>query len=191
MTEKAGGRVDYVVTYLQMEARPGYPRPHLPPGPPAALMAAERPPVRYLLELYDAVGRGYDWTDLHTRPRAALEAWLADPAVTLYTLLRAGWPHGFFVLDGREAGCCDLAYFGLVPEAVGRGLGRFLLETAVHQAWDVPGTARVTVNTCSLDHPRALPLYQRAGFVPVRREMRSRPRRRGPARRAGPNPADA
>ena len=41
-----------------------------------------------------------------------------------------------------------------------------------------PGTGRaprrVTVNTNSLDHPRALPLYQKAGFVPVRRETRSR-----------------
>jgi GNAT superfamily N-acetyltransferase len=71
----------------------------------------------------------------------------------------------------------DLAYFGLVPEAVGQGLGRFLLETAVHLAWDRPGATRVTVNTCSLDHPRALPLYQRAGFEPVRRETRRRPRR--------------
>jgi hypothetical protein len=34
-----------------------------------------------------------------------------------------GWPQGFFMLDWREAGICDLAYFGLVPEAVGAGLG--------------------------------------------------------------------
>ena len=91
----------------------------------------------------------------------------------------------FFLLDTREAGCCDLGYFGLVPEAIGRGLGRFLLETAVHAAWDLPGVERLTVNTCSLDHPRALPLYQRAGFVPVRREERSR------IRRAAPRPGDA
>ena len=78
--------------------------------------------------------------------------------------MRAGWPHGFFVLDGRAPERCDLAYFGLVPEAIGRGLGTFLLQTAVHMAWDRPGTAQVTVNTNSLDHPRALPLYQKAGL---------------------------
>ena len=81
--------------------------------------------------------------------------------------MRDGWPHGFFVLDGRAPRACDLAYFGLVPEAIGRGLGTFLLQTALHMAWDRPGTARVTVNTNSLDHPRALPLYQKAGFEPV------------------------
>jgi GNAT superfamily N-acetyltransferase len=130
-----------------------------------------------LFGLYDTVGRDYDWRDLHARPGTEVAAWLADPAVTLYTFLRGGWPHGFFVLDAREPESCNLAYFGLVPEAVGQGLGRFLLETAVHLAWDRPGATRLTVNTCSLDHPRALPLYQRAGFEPVRRETRRRPRR--------------
>jgi GNAT superfamily N-acetyltransferase len=171
---RAGERVDYVVTYLAMEARPAYPRPHLPLGPAAALIAAERPPAWYFLALYDAVGRDYEWTDQHDRPKAELQAFLHDPAVTLYTFMRGGWPHGFFLLDGREPGRCDLGYFGLVPQAVGRGLGTFLIQTAVHAAWDRPEVTRVTVNTNSLDHPRALPLYQKAGFVPVRRETRSR-----------------
>jgi GNAT superfamily N-acetyltransferase len=88
--------------------------------------------------------------------------------------MRAGWPHGFFILDCRDPDICDLALFGLAPQATGRGLGTYLLQTAVHMAWDRPAAVRVTVNTNSLDHPRALPLYQRAGFLPVRRETRSR-----------------
>ena len=174
MTDEAGDEVDCVVTFLEMTERPGYPRPHLPPGPAAALIAAEAPPAWYFLALYDAVGAAYEWTDQHARPRAELEDFLADPAVTLFTFMRAGWPHGFFILDGREAGVCDLDLFGLAPEAVGRGLGTFLLHTAVHAAWDRPEVERVTVNTNSLDHPRALPLYQQAGFAPVRRETRRR-----------------
>jgi GNAT superfamily N-acetyltransferase len=174
MRHRAGERVEVVVTYLAMEGRPSYIRPHLPPGPAAALIGAERPPVWYFLQLYDRVGADYDWTDKHDVPEDELSAFLHDPGVGLYTFMRAGWPHGFFVLDARAAGVCNLAYFGLVPEAVGRGLGTFLLQTAVHMAWDRPGTARVTVNTNTLDHPRALPLYQKAGFTPVRRETRSR-----------------
>jgi len=170
--------VEVVITYLEMTARPGYQRPHTPVGPVSALMAAERPPAWYFLDLYDRVGRDYDWTDQHEAGEAALEAFLADPAVTLYTFVRAGWPHGFFVLDGRAPGHVDLAYFGLVPEAIGRGLGTFLLQTAVHMAWDRPGTDRVCVNTNSLDHPRALPLYQKVGFEPVRRETVHRVRTR-------------
>jgi GNAT superfamily N-acetyltransferase len=174
MMRKAGDEVDYTVTFLEMAAPPSYPRPHLPPGPVSALIAAEAPPPWYFLALYRAVGDEYEWTDQQERPEGELRTFLADPTVTLYTFMRAGWPHGFYLLDARQPGVCDLASFGLVPEAVGTGLGRFLLQTAVYGAWDRPGVERVTVNTNSLDHPRALPLYQQAGFEPVRRETRRR-----------------
>ncbi len=174
MMHRAGERVDIVVTHLEMHVRPGYPRPHMPTGPASALIAAETPPVWWFFALYDAVGAAYEWTDQHERPHAELEAYLRDPAVTFYTLMRGGWPAGFFVLDCREAGICDLAYFGLTPETIGKGLGTFLVQTATHMAWDRPGMSRMTVNTNSLDHPRALPVYQKAGFEPVRRESRSR-----------------
>jgi GNAT superfamily N-acetyltransferase len=174
MKHRAGERVEFVITYLEMNARPSVPRPHMPAGPASFLIGAERPPVWHFLDLYDAVGAAYEWTDQHERPAGEIAAFLNDPAVTLYTLIRAGWPHGFFVLDSRAPQVCDLAYFGLVPEAIGRGLGTFLLHTALHMAWDRPGTRKVAVNTNSLDHPRALPLYQKAGFAPVRRETRAR-----------------
>lgn len=174
MAARAGEPIDYVVTFLEMAARPGYPRPPMPHGPVAALLGAETPPAWWFLALYDAVGAAYEWTDQHRRPLAEVEAFLADPAVTVYTLMRDGWPQGFFVLDSRGPGVCDLAYLGVTPQAIGQGLGRFLVQTAVHMAWDRPGVARVTINTNSLDHPRALPLYQKAGFEPVRRETRRR-----------------
>ena len=174
MWHRAGEEIDIVVTHLEMTARPRFPHPPVPSGPVSALVAAEAPPVWYFLALYEAVGAEYEWTDQHYRPRDELAAFLGDPAVRLYTLMRAGWPHGFFVLDASDGTTVDLAYFGLVPQAIGQGLGWFLLGTAVHAAWDLPGTAKLTVNTNSLDHPRALPLYQKAGFVPVRRENQRR-----------------
>lgn len=174
MRHRAGDEVPCTITYLEMGSRPATPRQPMPAGAPSALIAARRPPAWYFLALYDAVGKDYDWSDLHARPFADIEAFLHHPAVAFYTLVRAGWPHGFFMLDGRTAAVCELAYFGLVPQAIGQGLGKFLLSTAVHMAWDRPGTECVTVNTCSLDHPRALPLYQRAGFKPVRRETYTR-----------------
>jgi len=169
-----GAEIVYTVTFLGMDERPAYPRPHLPPGPPVALLNAEDPPPWYFLALYDAVGSSYEWTDWHDRPLAELEAFLLDPRVEMFTLMRTGWPAGFFVLDRRIEGVCDIAYFGLVPQMIGRGLGRWLIRTAVHTGWDRPGVARMTVNTNTLDHPAALALYQKAGFVPERRERHSR-----------------
>ena len=95
--------------------------------------------------------------------------------MTLYTFMRAGWPHGFFVLDGRTPGRCNLAYFGLVPEAIGRGLGTFLLQTAVHMAWDRPGT-----DAADGQHQHARP-PARAAALPegrLRAGRAARPRRR-------------
>lgn len=164
-----GDEIDYVVTWLEMSERPRRPVPPLPAGQTVALLAATAPPADYFLYLYRAVGAEYEWTDWLMRPLDEVRAFVGDPAITLYTMLLDGWPGGFFVLDSRRPGTVDLAYFGLVPQAIGRGLGGWLLASAVETAWQLPGTARLTVNTTTLDHPRAIGLYQKAGFRPVRR----------------------
>lgn len=171
---KAGETVEYRVTWLVMTARPGFGWPRLPVGREGMLLKAESAPWWYFLALYDAVGRDYAWTDKHDMPREAMTEWLAHPDVALYTLMAHGWPQGFFMLDASKAGECELAYFGLVPEAVGRGLGSWLLQTAILTGWALPDIERLTVNTCTLDHPRALIQYQRFGFQPVRSEIHSR-----------------
>lgn len=172
--EKAGEEVSYTVTYLEMTDRPTYPYPPMPTGGPTVLLAADNPPPWHFLNMYDAVGSTYEWTDQHQKPVAEVQAFLHHPAVTMFTLMRTGWPAGFIILDGRIDGECDLAYFGLVPEAIGLGLGNFLLHTAILMGWEMPNVTKMTLNTNSLDHPRALPLYQKAGFTPVRREEHSR-----------------
>jgi GNAT superfamily N-acetyltransferase len=61
----------------------------------------------------------------------------------------------------------NLAYFGLMPWMIGKGLGQAFLRDAVDTAWGA-GARAVTVNTCTADHPRALPTYIASGFAPVR-----------------------
>ena len=169
-----GDKIDYTVTYLEMAARPTAPTPPIPVGQNLALIAAKAPPRDYFLYLYGAVGGDYEWTDWLSADPADLAAFLTDPKVELFTLMVDGWPGGFFILDAREAGICDLALLGLVPQAVGRGLGFWLMASAVHMGWDRPEVSKMTVNTNTLDHPRALALYQKVGFVPVRREAMTR-----------------
>jgi GNAT superfamily N-acetyltransferase len=123
------------------------------------------------------VGREYEWQDRFEQAEkdpAALQAFVRDPEVVIWTAIRGGWPAGFFMLDWRQAGVCDLAYFGLVPQAVGTGLGRPLLQTAIAMGWERASVEKMTVNTCTLDHSQALPLYQKMGFKPVEREERTR-----------------
>lgn len=163
----AGARIACTITWLEMTRPPAAPPPPVPEGP-LALVEARNPPPAWFLYLYREVGADWEWTDWLARSPAEVAAFVGDPAVTIATLLVDGWPGGFFMLDRREPGVCDLAYFGLVPQAIGRGLGRWLLATAVARGWDRPGVQRMTVNTNSLDHPRAMGLYRDAGFVPVR-----------------------
>ncbi|MCU4651619.1 GNAT family N-acetyltransferase [Roseibacterium sp. SDUM158016] len=171
----AGTEVAFQITYLEMPDDPGIDPPPLPSD--VRLEKAEAPPVWFFLSLYEAVGRDYEWRDRFEqaeRDPDALAAFVGDPAVELWVAYSGGWPRGFFMLDLRKPGTCDIAYFGLVPEAVGSGLGGALLKTAVAMGWTRPGVTRMTLNTCDLDHPRALPLYQSIGFRPVRSEFRKR-----------------
>lgn len=169
-------KIAYTITFLEMTAPPhGAPPPR--PAEKLALMRAETPPLHFFLYLYKTVGEPHAWTDLLAWSEEKLTAFVQDPQVTLTALYIDGAPAGFYQLDRREAGVCDLAYFGLTPEWVGRGVGPWLLWTALQDAWapeEAGPVSRVTVNTCTLDHPQALALYQRMGFAPVRREERAR-----------------
>jgi GNAT superfamily N-acetyltransferase len=93
---------------------------------------------------------------------------IKDFDVHLFTLLLDGWTAGFFILDNRNDFICDLAYFGLVPEAIGKGLGSYLLRMAVKKAWEFNRIKKLTVNTNTLDHPIALSLYKKVGFKLIR-----------------------
>ena len=157
-------RVGVTVTFLRMEQRPR-PGPVLPPG--HSLVRLGRCTVPFYRYLYATVGGPYVWWLRRTLSDAELETILGHAAVSVHVLYGGGEPAGFFELDRRGLPTVNLAYFGLMPHAVGRGLGRAFLGAAVQSAWDA-GAQAVTVNTCTADHPRALPGYVRAGFKPVR-----------------------
>jgi GNAT superfamily N-acetyltransferase len=162
-------RVPTVVTFLEMKAKSSV----LVPAPKGkiAILRAENPPVHFYRYLYNTIGEAYCWVDRRKVDDKALAAILRDPLVELYILNVDGCPAGMAELDFRKKDIANLAYFGLMPEFVGRGLGFFFLHQAVHLAWSKP-IEKFLVNTCTLDHPRALPLYQRVGFVPYAREDR-------------------
>lgn len=159
------------VTYLEMTTRPA------PPGPPrplvkTAILRAENPPVSFYRYLYDGIGRDFFWVERRRWSDDTLAAFLASPEVELYVLYVSGVPAGMAELDFRDAKVAQIAYFGLMPEFVGRKLGPWFLYHACELAWVKP-IEKLIVNTCSLDHPKALATYQRIGFVPFSREERT------------------
>lgn len=122
------------------------------------------PTSHFYRYLYETVGAPWLWVERRRMPDEELSAIIGDPDVHLYVVYRGGAPAGYFELDARQPGQVEIAYFGLMPEQVGRGLGRWMMHACLREAWSVPGTTRVWVHTCSLDHPRALANYERAGL---------------------------
>ncbi|HWB48994.1 MAG TPA: GNAT family N-acetyltransferase [Stellaceae bacterium] len=156
-------RIDDTVTYLEMFERP--PARQLPaPLGKLALMRAEDCTVSFYRYLYETVGTPWLWYERRLMSDAALAAEIGKPTTEVFVLYLGGVPAGYFELNAAAARETELCYFGLVPEFIGRRLGPFLLNAAIERAWSRP-LERFWVHTCTFDHPRALPLYQRAGFV--------------------------
>ncbi|MCI0754274.1 GNAT family N-acetyltransferase [Teichococcus vastitatis] len=159
-------RVAVQVTFLRMATPPAEAGPPLPGD--AHLDKLARCTVPFYRYLYNTVGGDYVWWLRRAASNAELDAILGDPAVSVHVLYRGGAPAGFFELERRPAtGTTNIAYFGLLPHAVGHGLGRGFLRAAIGAAW-ATGCGVVTVNTCTADHPRALPNYLGAGFTRLR-----------------------
>ena len=163
-TEIAPVTLEVTITYLEMTAPPTRPTVPIPTLGKMALLRAERPTVSFYRYLYDTVGERWLWWDRRRLDDAALAAIIQDPLVEIYVLYVDGVPAGYAEVDRRKPDEIELAYFGLLPEFIGRGLGPFLLNWAIDTAW-FHHPKRVWVNTCTLDHPKALQIYQRAGFV--------------------------
>jgi GNAT superfamily N-acetyltransferase len=165
LTDLPPGKIAAVATYLEMRAAP----PRLAAVPPAGTLARLGDPGRYRA-LYRAVGEPWLWFSRAGLPDARLAAIVGHPEVEAWALVEGGRDLGIAELDFRQPGECELAFFGLIPEATGRGLGRRLMAEAVRRAFRRP-LRRLWLHTCTLDHPAALPFYLSSGFTPYRRAI--------------------
>jgi GNAT superfamily N-acetyltransferase len=159
-------RIAVDVTFLRMDRRPPGPFAVLPYGLKVET-CLPRCSVAHYRELYATVGHDYVWWLRRTLSDAELDAVLSDRAISIHVLRDAEGDLGFYELDRRAWPVINLAYFGLYPRAVGLGIGMAFLQHAIRAAWEESPVA-LTVNTCTADHPRALPNYLKAGFARLR-----------------------
>jgi GNAT superfamily N-acetyltransferase len=124
---------------------------------------------RFNRDLYFAVGERWDWTDKRPWTEAQWKEYAAAPELRTFAAYYGDALAGYYELrresepDGRNA-AVEIAYFGLLPEFIGRGLGGALLTSAIEEAWLI-SPKRVWVHTCNRDHPQALANYQARGMV--------------------------
>ena len=162
--QEASRILNYTVSFLSLEIKDIKYFKNVLGNHAISFLKAISPNTSYFLYLYKEVGQKYEWTDWLRSERGELESFLTDNNVILYSLIFQGVPKGFFVLDYRQLPICDLAYFGLFDDITGQGIGKLMMNRVFEAVIEKGYVKTLTVNTNTLDHKSALPLYQKAGF---------------------------
>lgn len=164
----ADDQIATIVTHLEMRERP---RPAPIPPAPLRLVPWKAPALEAYRALFRRVGEPWLWFSRLVMEDEALAAIIHDPAVAIYAVTDPkGVEVGLLELDFRSLPDCELAFFGLVPNLTGKGLGQWLMAQAKALAWR-KDVSRLWVHSCTLDSPAALGFYRKAGFVPYKREV--------------------
>lgn len=159
------GKIAAIATYLEL-LRPSA----SPAGDVAGSLHRICGDVPRYRALYGRIGAPWLWFTRTLLDDRALDRIISHPDVEAFALVQGGIDIALVELDFRRDGECELVFFGLAPEACGRGLGSALLREAIRRAFARP-VSRMWLHTCTLDHPAAMPLYLRAGFTPYRRAI--------------------
>lgn len=151
-----------ITTYLEMNRRSAFRPGYLPDSDHFVVLRMAVPDIAFYRFLYSAVGEQWRWRDRLRIPEEQLHATLSAPNISVDVLYTEGVPVGYIEL-AREDDETEIAYFGLRPGYMGRGLGKHLLSWGIAQAWS-DGARRVWLHTCNLDGPYALDNYLKRGF---------------------------
>ena len=164
----ATSTIDVTRTYLEMRDPSELRRGKL--DDPLIRIEQQQPcPDELFRFLYVEVGKNYHWIDRLPWTNEDIQAHLARPENSIWLMTHDNEQAGYFELRKCDDGSVEIAYFGLLPQFLGRGLGKHLLTCAAEQAW-TDGANRVWLHTCTLDDPAALPNYLKRGFRPFKTE---------------------
>ena len=163
--------VDVTTYYLEM-TDPHELRPKRLAHEDLEIKQAQVPSPELNRFLYTAVGGDWYWIERLNWTYQQWCDWLDRPALQTWVAYVSGTPAGYFELEAQAEGNVEIAYFGLLPHCVGKGLGGHLLTVALERAWRMDA-ARVWVHTCTLDHPSALANYCARGLRIYREETQA------------------
>lgn len=171
-TDLPDGHAAAIATFMEMGAPPATPQstPLADPRTDLRLVTASDLTPEAYRDLFRRVGADWLWNSRLRLDDTALRDILTNSAVEIYVPERDGIAIGILELDFRDTPDVEIAFFGLVPEAVGSGAGRWLMDWAIELAWR-DKVERVWLHTCSFDHPAALDFYRRSGFAAYARKL--------------------
>jgi GNAT superfamily N-acetyltransferase len=121
---------------------------------------------------YSAVGNKYFWLDRIVMDDDQLFHLINADNTDIFVMYIDDQPAGYaeFIKDKKFT---EILYFGLMPEFIGKGWGKYSLDWAIQKAWSY-NPEWIQLNTCELDHPHAISNYKKRGFNEVRTEIHQR-----------------
>lgn len=120
--------------------------------------------------LYDKVGRKWHWVNRRHLTDKQLAALIHHPATDIFVLRQNGEALGYIELNSKLFPQIEIVFVGVVEDAIGRGFGPMMMRHAL-QHIKQRDPKRVIIQTCTLDHPSALKLYQKLGFSAYNRKQ--------------------
>src|SRR5688572_23055426 len=157
------------VTFLEMHEPKG-----IPPSPDNTHFELLPKPVAVneYRKYYYGVGEKYHWLDRMVMPDDELFEKINASNADIYVFFINNTPAGFIEFV-KEAKYVEILYFGLLPPFIGKGIGKYFLQWVIAKAWTYQ-PEWVQLNTCTLDHPNALPTYKKSGFTGTKKEIHQR-----------------
>ena len=150
-------------TYLEMRS-PEQLRPKRCADAKFQIREQKQPNWVFNRDLYFAVGEQWQCIDKRPWTDDQWKEYAGAPELRTFAAYYDGTLVGYYELRSDAEGGVEIAYFGLLPEFIGHGLGGALLTSAIEEAWRL-SPRRVWVHTCNRDHPQALSNYQARGMV--------------------------
>jgi GNAT superfamily N-acetyltransferase len=166
------GKIAAVVTYLEMNNAPE-PDPWAKEQSKLELLDLGHIEPSDYKTLFRKIGSDWLWFSRLRMTDSELAATLASPSLRIFGLYEKGNRStviGMLELNWNEPDNVEVAFLGVIPEMIGRGGGRYLMSHAIDM-FRRSSAKRIWLHTCTLDHPKVLDFYQKAGFRPFKREI--------------------
>ena len=162
---RADGKLAITITHLELAPRDWTKRGR-PPDIDVRIARETAPSVALYRELYDRVGRPWLWYERRLWSDADLAGLLANPDHEVHICRYGTDLVGYYEHLGNE-----IQFFGLTLPYIGKRIGPWFLDRAIERGF-ARGAATLVLNTNTVDHPKALQTYRKAGFRTVRSESR-------------------
>ena len=113
---------------------------------------------------YKEIGKKHRWIDKLVWSNQNWIEYLNTKVTNTYILKQKSELVGYFEqMFYQDKLDCEIAYFGILEEYIGKKFGGYLLSEAIKKSFEL-GSKRVWVHTCSLDHKHALKNYLSRGM---------------------------